>query len=200
MTPAFSNSARRKAILGFSLVELVTSLAILMILSAIAIPTLMRAYRSYVLSDIASRFSGTAKLTRFEAIRKNTQISFRLQQAGTNWNVWVDSNGNGTPDSGEPQVVLTGLVVPLPSGSVPSSAPISAANGSATLSVLSGGNTSVTYDGRGAIYYGPNPTAVYVFYFGNTSIPNFGSRAVVLLPSGIVQVWTSGTGTWQRLN
>jgi hypothetical protein len=47
-----------------------------------------------------------------------------------------------------------------------------------------------------------SPPAVYVFYVGNTS-PDGGYRAVIVLPSGSVQVWTyaGGTGTaWQQIS
>lgn len=198
--PAQSTGVSLRPSRGFSMLELVASLAIVMILSAVAVPSLLRAYRAYLLSDAATRFAGMVKLTRFEAIRKNTQIGFKVRQSGANWNIWLDSNGNGTVDRGEAEVVLTGLINLLPSGSVPGSGAISAANGSATLSVLSGSNASVTYDQRGSVFFGGNPPAVYVFYLGNTSIPNLGARAVVLLPSGIVQVWTSASGAWRQLS
>jgi Tfp pilus assembly protein FimT len=177
------------------------SLAILIIMSAVAIPTLMRSYRAYQLSDAATRVAGIMKLTRFEAIRRNTQISCQVQQSGTNWNFAMSKGG--TPLTGAQQVVVSGIVTLLPSGSVPSSASIIAALGAASpgLTTLSGGNATVTYDGRGALYFSPNPPAVYVFYLGNTAIPDLGARAVVLLPSGMVQVWTATTSsTWQRVS
>jgi prepilin-type N-terminal cleavage/methylation domain-containing protein len=198
-----SRASTRRGNRGFSLTELVVSLAVLLILSAIAIPTLMRSYHTYQLSDAAARVAGIMKLTRFEAIRKNTQISCQVKQAGANWILWLDSNKNGAADAGEVQVVVTGSVTLLPSGSVPSPASIVAALGSASpgLTTLSGSNTFVTYDRRGAVSFGVNPPAVYVFYLGNTAIPDMGARAVVLLPSGIVQVWTADTATtWQRVS
>jgi prepilin-type N-terminal cleavage/methylation domain-containing protein len=198
-----SGAGSRRGNRGFSLTELVVSLAVLIILSAIAIPTLMRSYRTYQLSDAAARVAGIMKLTRFEAIRKNTQISCQVKQSGANWILWVDSNKNGTADAGEVQVVVTGSVTLLPSSSVPSPASIVAALGSASpgLTTLSGTTTPVTYDGRGAVVFAPNPPAVYVYYLGNTAIPDMGARAVVLLPSGIVQVWTASSGsTWQRVS
>jgi Tfp pilus assembly protein FimT len=180
---------------------MVVSVAILLILSAIAIPTLMRAYRSYLLSDATSRVAGIMKFTRFEAIRKNTPIGFQVKQSGTNWILWTDSNGNAVADQTEVQVVLTGTVTFLSSG-VPSNAPIATALGGAApaLSVVSGSNQAISFDGRGAVKF-PGSQAVYVFYLGNTSVPDMGARAVVLLPSGIVQTWTVGaSSTWMRLS
>jgi hypothetical protein len=94
--------------------------------------------------------------------------------------------------------VVTGLITLLDSGSVPPPDAIIAALGSASpaLNSLSAINTSVQYDQRGALH---SPTSPSVFYLGNTTIPDLGFRAVVVLPSGVVQVWTAPPGgPWQR--
>ncbi len=61
---------RRSRIGGFSMVELGVSLAVLLILTAIAIPSLMRSFRTYQLNDAAARLSDMLKFTRFEAVRR----------------------------------------------------------------------------------------------------------------------------------
>ena len=58
---------RRSRIAGFSMVELAVSLTVLLILTAIAIPSLMRSFRTYQLNDAAARLSDMLKFTRFEA-------------------------------------------------------------------------------------------------------------------------------------
>src|SRR5262249_48811973 len=103
---------------GFSLVELLVSVAILIILAAIALPTLLRAYRSYQLGDAASRLSGTMKTTRFAAIRMNTRIKCQVQQNGSTWLVWADLDGDGTAQSTEPQILIGEMVQMLDAGSV----------------------------------------------------------------------------------
>jgi len=57
---------------GFSMVELTVSMTVLMILTAIAIPSLMRSFRTYQLNDVAARLSDILKFTRFEAVRRNS--------------------------------------------------------------------------------------------------------------------------------
>lgn len=192
--PGARNSNR-----GFSLTELVVSLLVALILCAIAVPTLMRAYRSYQLNDATARLAGVLKLTRLEAIRKNSTIAFQLQQSGTTWTAWVDANNNGTPDPGETQVVLNGLATLLSSGSVPDTSPIVAVSGALTTQY--GGTPPIKFDRRGAVYF-PFLTApsAYVFFLGNTNVPNLGERAIVLLPSGIMQTWSSSSGTWVQLS
>jgi len=63
---------RRSRIAGFSMVELAVSLTVLLILTAIAIPSLMRTFRTYQLNDAAARLSDILKFTRFEAVRRNS--------------------------------------------------------------------------------------------------------------------------------
>jgi prepilin-type N-terminal cleavage/methylation domain-containing protein len=194
--------ARRRRERGFSLVELLVSVIILMILAAIAVPTLMRAYRSYQLGDAASRLSGMMKTTRFSAIRRNAKINCQVQQTGTSWTVWTDLDGDNTAESTEPQILIGGIVQMLDAGSVPPpNAIVTALTAAApALNVLSPGNALVGYDQRGARSYPGAPT-VDVFYLGNTGIPDFGFRAIVLLPSGTVQVWSAGPGgPWQQIS
>jgi type IV fimbrial biogenesis protein FimT len=196
---------------GFSIVELAVSLAIMLILSAVAIPTMMNALRAYQLNDAAARVSDLLKFTRFEAVRRNTQVSFWLQANGANnWIVGVDSNGNGVIDPAERQEVITGFATLLPSGGLPATTPITTALGVGTLTTLSGNNGSVTFDARGAIRTGVAPgspltTNVSIIYIGSTTDgvtpdPQYGFRAVVALPAGGTQVWTAPPGgIWQRI-
>jgi len=187
---------------GFSLTELLVSVAILAILLLISVPTLMRAYRSYQLNDSATKFSGILKSTRFSAIRKNTPIKCQVQQNGAYWIIWVDLDGDNNPGPTEPQILIGDMVSLLDGGSVPPPDAIVTAvgSGSPSLNVLSPGNTSVTYDQRGARKF-PGAPSVDIFYLGNTSVTDLGYRAIVLLPSGSVQVWTAGPGgAWQRVS
>jgi len=76
---------RQSRIAGFSMVELGVSLTVLLILTAIAIPSLMRSFRTYQLNDAAARLSDMLKFTRFEAVRRNTQVNFLILPSGTDW-------------------------------------------------------------------------------------------------------------------
>jgi type II secretory pathway pseudopilin PulG len=192
----------RSRIGGFSMVELAISMTVLLILTAIAIPSLMRSFRTYQLNDAASRLSDMLKFTRFEAVRRNTQVSFLMQTSGTGWVIGVDSNGNAAIDLREKQEVIAGFATLLSSGVAPSPSAITAALGGAALTTLSGSTGSVTFDARGAIRVGGNVSSnVDVFYIGSLSDPEFGFRAVILLPSGSTQIWTATSGgTWQQIS
>jgi prepilin-type N-terminal cleavage/methylation domain-containing protein len=186
---------------GFSLVELVLSLAVLLVITTLAVPVVVRSLQTYQLNSTASQLAGMLKFAKFDAIRQNTPVSCQIQQSGGNWLVWVDSNGNNQPDGAEPQMIIGGSFTLLPAGAVPSPAPITATLGPgfSTYSwvVLSGSNSNITYDQRGVIV----ASAVYVLYIGNGNDPNSGYRAIITMPSGAVQVWTSSSaGNWQRVS
>ena len=191
---------RRSRIAGFSMVELAVSLTVLLILTAIAIPSLMRSFRTYQLNDAAARLSDMLKFTRFEAVRRNSLEYFKINNpSGTSWVVWTTQSSSSTgPVVKEKQLLITGIVTLLPSGAPPGPASILAKLG-ATSSLddsRSGAAGSLTFDARGAV----SPLVAYVFYLGSTNSPEFGYRAVILLPSGATQIWTAPNGgTWQRI-
>jgi len=187
---------------GFSMVELAVSMTVLLVLTAIAIPSLVRSFRTYQLNDSAGRVSDMLKYTRFEAVRRNTQVSFLIQASGAGWIVGVDANGNTAIDASEKQEVIAGFATLLPGGVAPAPTAITAALGGAALNILPASSTSVTFDARGAIRSGGSVTAnIYVFYIGSVTNPEFGYRAVVLLPSGSTQIWTAPTaGPWQQVS
>lgn len=187
---------------GFSMVELAVSLTVLLILTAIAIPSLTRSFRTYQLNDAAARLADMLKFTRFEAVRRNTQVKFLLQTSGSGWVIGVDKNNNGNIDLDEKQEVIVGFATLLASGVAPSPTAITTALGGASLTTLSGSAGSVTFDARGAIRVGGNVSpSTFVFYVGSVADPEFGFRAVILLPSGSTQIWTAQSGgAWQQIS
>ena len=194
-------SPRRSPRNGFSVVELVLSLAVLLVITTMAVPVVVRSLQAYQLNSSASQLAGMLKFAKFDAIRQNTTVSCLITHSGANWLIWVDSNGNGIPDGAEPQMIIGGSFTLLPAGSVPDPTPITSTLGPgfSTFSwvVLSGSNTSVSYDQRGVI----DAQAVYALYIGNPNDPNSGYRAIITMPSGAVQVWTSSSaGNWQRVS
>lgn len=191
----------QKGIRGLSTLELVVSLGIVLIISAVAIPSITKTLRIYQLNDAASQVAGILKLTRFEAIRRNTLVSCVNSQAAPNGpaNLWSDSNGDTVEQSTEKQIVLGVNATLLPAGAVPNAAALAPAVGVPALTPLSPSNDSVKFDQRGAV----SPAGVYVIYVGNTAVADGGFRAVVVLPSGSVQVWTYAGGAvavWQQVS
>src|SRR5258706_5567559 len=121
---ATPSRTRRSRIGGFSMVELVVSMSVLLILTAIAIPSLMHSLRAYQLNDTAGRLSDMLKFTRFEAVRQNKQINCQIKQFGNDWVVWTTPNGNTAPLNIEKQLHIAGFAALLPSSGLPGQAPI----------------------------------------------------------------------------
>jgi prepilin-type N-terminal cleavage/methylation domain-containing protein len=188
-----------KAAAGFSLVELAVAVAIILIVSAVAIPTITRVVKNYQLNDAATRLASILKFTRFEAIRRNSPISCVNSQAvvGGPANVWSDDNGDTVEQATETQILLSQNATLIAAASVPNTAGLATAVRVTTLTTVSPTNGSIRFDQRGAVV----PAAVYVEYVADTSSSG-GYRAVVVLPSGSIQVWNyaGGATPWQKVN
>ena len=194
---------RRSHSSGFSIVEMAVSLTVLLILTAIAIPSLMYSFRTYQLNDAATRVADALKFTRYEAVRRNTQVCFLMQSGpASSWIIGTDSNCSGTFTANERQQVIAGFAGLLGSGVAPSPSAISAALGGTTPTPVYTSGSSIRFDARGAIRVGGSvSTTIFVFYIGSTTDPEFGYRAVILVPSGNIQIWTAPAGgPWQQVS
>src|SRR5712664_129327 len=195
------NYLRRDRTRGFTIVELVVVMAVIMIITAVALPSFMRAYRTYQLDDAATQVAGILKFTRYEAIRVNvpaaTPLKAQILQSAAGTYVFADSNNNGTVEGTEKQILFSQNVNLVSAATPPNTAGLATAVGVAALTNVSITNGSVAFDQRGAV----TPAAVNVLYIGNLSLPNLGDRAVIVLPSGAIQIWTTdSSGNWRQLN
>ncbi|MGB7731581.1 MAG: GspH/FimT family pseudopilin [Candidatus Acidiferrum sp.] len=182
---------------GYSLTELVVTLAVAMILISVGLPAFLRAYHSYQLSNAAMQVKDMMLLTRYEAIRLNKQISCIIQPSATNpgmTSLWADSIVNNQLDPTEKTILLGTSGNLVVSGTVPGTSTLFTALGSLVPTAPSPSGSVVTFDARGAVI---PPTNVTVFYLASHDAPEAGYRAVLLLPAGSVQMWTSDTtGNW----
>lgn len=187
---------------GVSLIETLVVMAIASVMLAIGTPSFLQAYRGYQLDSAASEVAGVLKATRTAAIRLNAQVPINcvIQAAGGQTRVWSDSNvpvNDGTWQASEPGIILSGNVNLVAAGAVPNTGGLAAAIGVPVLTATPLNGVADRFDGRGAA----NPAApgVFVLYVGNTAVPAAGYRAVVLMPSGSIQVWSAdSTGAWHQ--
>ena len=195
-------SHRHSRFAGFTLVELLIVIAMGFVIMAIAVPYGLTAYRTYELDSAAMQVASSLKFTRMEAIRLNTPIDFRSQVlANGNTQIWTDSNGppynDGIVQASENQALLTasGNIVAI--GGVPNTAAIAAAIGGPALTGVPAAGGLIAFDQRGAVV---NPVlAVYAICIQNTSSPAVGYRAIIVLPSGAIQMWAAGAGgNWHQ--
>jgi prepilin-type N-terminal cleavage/methylation domain-containing protein len=181
---------------GFSLIEVVVALAVILLLSAIALPAFLNSYRMYQLTDGATQFAGLLKFTRYEAIRLNKTVNCLVQQVASVppvTNIWADSDVDGVEDPNEKQLLFSGAVNLVPAAAVPGAAGLAVAANVPVLTTLPLAAGVVPFDRRGA----GNPAFVYVFYLSNLGDPSVGARAVIVFPSGSVQIWKADSvGNW----
>ncbi len=194
------NYVRRVPTAGFTMVEAAVVLAVIMIITAASLPYFFQAFGTYQLNDAAAQVAGILKFTRYEAIRTNAPVSAQVRKVTSPramTNIWTDSNADAVEDNTEKQILLDNNIVLDDSTVPPNTAALATAVGVATLTVVSSG--SVTFDQRGAL----TPAAVNVLYVGNVARQAYGYRAVVLFPSGSMQIWTAdatASAGWNQIN
>jgi len=197
---ATSGNPRRDS--GFSLTELVVALAVGLVLMAVALPSFLRAYNSYQLTNAATQVSDILRLTRYEAIRLNKPINCVFQPSPPDPSMTqaslTDSLGNPLTGISGKMIVLGSAGNLIDAGSVPSAAslPADAALGATVPVPVPPAGATLTFDARGAL----NSGNVDVFYLNSPNSPDAGYRAVLLMPAGSIQIWTGdNAGNWYQL-
>jgi type II secretory pathway pseudopilin PulG len=212
------NYTRRDHMRGFSLIELVIVVFVIMVIAAIVIPNVLLAVSNLRLRGSAGDLAGLMQQARIVAAKNNATYPIRFGVRNNAQIAFVDLNGNGVWDANvtvngvnmsEPDMAFAGTVVPA------SAAP-GQAGGPPTSYVLAGdSSTGTPYDNTSTLAYSPRglpcnydttttpatcatPAATYfVFYMSDTRAGAPGWAAVVVTKSGRSKVVTWNGGTWQ---
>ena len=185
---------------GFSLVELLVTLLVALVLIAIGMPYFLRAYHAYRLTNAAQNLAQILRITRYEAIRLNKDVNCVIKpDAGdpTISDAFADSDGDTNPGPTE-KIVQLGIGGNLiGGGGVPGTAGLlTGANVTSGTVTPPAGNATIGFDSRGAVKTGN----INVFYLASPVAPETGYRAVLLMPSGSIQIWTGDVnGNWGQL-
>jgi prepilin-type N-terminal cleavage/methylation domain-containing protein len=216
------SKASAKTTRGFSLLELVITVAIVMIVAGIAIPNFMATMHSARLKGGITDFASLLQTARIRAVDDDRYYSvYVLAGAGNNpQQGYVDilpQNADGTSGTGgaaynlgDPLVVISSEVVLKAQGAAPSTAALKALLLPATSPVVpqdeSVATTAITFGPRG-LPCKPlagvcdtlgGPQAYWAFFQDSVS-QNWG--AVTVTPAGRIQRWLfmgGATGTWAR--
>ncbi len=174
---------------GFSLLELMIVLGIIMVISAIALPNVMSAYSQYRLNGAANQLSNLLQRARYEAIKNNTIIPCRMTVSNGITYFYIDLNGDSTMQNTEPQMNL-----PTDMEMSPANAPSTASMNLGTTVVPSG---SISFDGRGIVNFGGAAASNYATTMGYIGNAGRGFKAVSVTQLGKMKVWgASQNGTW----
>ena len=98
---------------GYSLIELAVTVAVVAILAAVAFPNFRDVLRSNRVGTASNEMVASLSLARVEALRSpggaGVCASANGTTCGSDWNtgwiVWIDTNGNGQPDSSTERIL-----------------------------------------------------------------------------------------------
>jgi prepilin-type N-terminal cleavage/methylation domain-containing protein len=187
--------ARRRVCLkhkGFSLVEMMMTLAIGLVLASVALPMVVGAVQNYRLNSVAQQTANLIEMTRYSAIRRNTVVSFRTTTQGANTVFYVDLKGNGTLDAIDPLVILPTDM------HIANGQPLTPPATSTGIAPTQDFSTQITFDYRGTVNFsGGGSTSTYFLAIGYTNQAQYGTRAVTVTPMGQTKIWKApASGTW----
>lgn len=101
---------RRQCHTGFTLVELLVTIAIAALLMFVALPAFMTFQKNAQLSDAVSNFIGATNAARANAMKQGVN-TYLVPNSGTNWGsgwmVFSDLNWNQTYDAGTELIILS---------------------------------------------------------------------------------------------
>lgn len=191
--------------LGYSLIEALAVVAIVMILAAVATPNIMQAVYSVRLRSSAGDLAGLMQQARILAAKNNATYTVRYTTLNGNPAAYVDLNLNGAYDTGEP-VIYFPLSVALAAGAPTGS------SGQPAAYVLAGDTGAGAYDntnilafssrGLPCVYDSPptctTPAAKYFGYYLTQTGPIGPAAwgAVIVTKAGRSKVVTFNGATW----
>jgi prepilin-type N-terminal cleavage/methylation domain-containing protein len=193
---------------GFSLIELLVVAAVIVLIVAIAMPTMFNIMANARLRYSASDIANELQYTRSLAVRDNRFYALAVNSSNRN-QFFVDLNNNGIWDNGEPQITLSApdFMVADPS-TVPTFDALTLMGmdaGSGTSTVTVNYNTAAYFSSRGLpctfaspICSSPRGTQAFVYYIQDNKV--FGGKgyaAITVTPAGRIKVFIYNGTSWQ---
>jgi Tfp pilus assembly protein FimT len=209
-------ASRRPIVSGYSLLELTVGLGIILAVAAITIVSVQRAIRSLRLHGSAADYANLLQNARIRAVKDDKYYAVLTDTSVNPPIAYVDINGSGTYDSGEPMMDFRTNTNLAPFSSGPSVTNLKmqflppTPSGQASLAA---GGGPPTFGSRGlpctpvtgatgsttCPYLTPpnfTPTSFITFIQDNT-----GSwSAVTVTPAGRIRQWSYNNGNWVPLN
>jgi len=198
---------------GFSMIELMTVAAIILIVGGFAVPNIMSALHMARLRGSSTDFSSLLQTARLRSVQDDRFYSTYIL-AGTPQQAYVDlkSNGGTGVDAGDPLIVISNEVTPTAAGNAPDTTNLKG-------QFLPTGSTLVVGDGSTAgtpVIFSPRglpcttkaatggtvcdsaggATAFWIF-FQDTQTQAW--EAITVTPAGRIQKWQHGVGGWSKL-
>jgi type II secretory pathway pseudopilin PulG len=206
----------RRKTSGFSMLELIIVIAIIMIVAGITVEVVQKAAQSMRLQESAITYSGLLQQARIRAIQNDKYYTVLTSTGGTTApTAFIDLAGTGVYAPGDPMMVFPSGVSPMAFSSGPSLANLEAQflpPDPASLLTLNTTALGPSFGPRGLpctpSSAGPTGTCPYLTPAGIptsylTFLENGESgkwEAVTITPAGRIRQWAYDSGTWSSLN
>ncbi len=162
-------AAEQKKSAGFTLMELLITVAIGMIMTVIALPLLVNGLAGYRLRGAVASMTGIIQATRYQAIFNGYPFQVVINSVAMTYQVKSDPTRTGAFSD----VCVGGAVSPCPVSLAGSSAAV-AINASTTLTFSPGGSVSSTTAAGGVtaiiVTYSGKQETINVSSYGNTKV------------------------------
>jgi prepilin-type N-terminal cleavage/methylation domain-containing protein len=191
---------------GFSLLEMMIVLAIILVLAKITVPRFINVVGDINLRSAANNYSGLLQSARIQAVKKNSFYTVTTTSLSTGGSAFFVHAQGGSYTTGDPMLPLGSQVTyHLGTGSgAPNESTLTCGSGC----TFGSSPNYPSFNARGlpcAISSGvcPQNNGVgYLTLFSNSTITgNTSWAAVIVTAGGRIQLWTSdGAGNWVQRN
>jgi len=191
---------------GFTLLEMLIVLAVMMILAAITVPRFLNIIGDINLRYVATNYSGLLQSARIQSVRKNDYYGIQQTTLATGGDAYFVHLHSGSYTVGDP-LLPVGSRISIHAGTG-SGAPNESTLTCGTGCTLASSSSFPYFNARGlpctvsGQVCGQSPGVGYVTLLSTTSLTgNVSWAAVVVTGGGRIQIWSSdGSGNWVQRN